>query len=189
MYKQIVFRGEAIPYLLRKSRRARRMRLAVYLDGRVVVTAPHYAPQYVMEAFIREKSPWLFKKIASFKEIPREPWARDTHKDYLLQKKSAYALVMERITHWNTLYQFSFADVRIKNQKTRWGSCSRKRNLNFNYKIKYLPLALLDLIVVHELCHLEEMNHSGRFWALVARTIPHYLSLRKELKAKGISFG
>ena len=93
-------------------------------------------------------------------------------------------LATERIAHFNKEYGFVFKKISIRNQKTRWGSCSKTGTISFNYKIALLPPQLRDYIIVHELCHVGEMNHSRRFWALVARTIPDYASLRKELNGK-----
>ena len=87
-----------------------------------------------------------------------------------------------RLTHWNQFYGFTFGRVTIKNHKSRWGSCSKKGNLNFNYKIALLPSELADYIIVHELCHLGEFNHSSRFWALVAKAIPNHRVLRARLR-------
>jgi len=72
--------------------------------------------------------------------------------------------------------------VKIRDQSSRWGSCSWKGNLNFSYKLVLLPEHLADYVVVHELCHLREMNHSPRFWALVSQTVPDYRAKRRELK-------
>jgi predicted metal-dependent hydrolase len=100
----------------------------------------------------------------------------------LENKDKALQIAKDRINHFNKYYNFQFKNITIKNQKTRWGSCSRKGNLNFNYKIALLPENISDYIIVHELCHLKEFNHSKRFWDLVAETIPDYLILRKKLK-------
>ncbi len=105
-----------------------------------------------------------------------------TSKQYVEYKEQARELVKQRLEYFNQFYGFAFHRVAIRNQKTRWGSCSKKGNLNFNYKIALLPVALQDYIVVHELCHLQEMNHSSRFWALVAKTMPNYAQLRRNLK-------
>ncbi|PID51680.1 MAG: metal-dependent hydrolase, partial [Candidatus Moraniibacteriota bacterium] len=70
----------------------------------------------------------------------------------------------------------------IRNQKTRWGSCGSNGNLHFNCQLLCVRDALIDYVVVHELCHLKEMNHSPRFWDLVAQTMPDYKTLRKELR-------
>ena len=101
--------------------------------------------------------------------------------DYLKNKDEALALAVERVDFFNSVYQFSYNSVSVRNQRTCWGSCSELRNLNFNYKILYLPAILIDYIIVHELCHLEELNHSNRFWALVAHTVPNYKEAKKRL--------
>lgn len=103
-------------------------------------------------------------------------------KDYQKYKEAARELVKERLAHFNQFYGFKVGRVAIRNQKTRWGSCSKNGNLNFNYKIARLPPKLADYIIVHELCHLGEFNHSKRFWALVAKTVPDDVKIRNELK-------
>ncbi len=104
---------------------------------------------------------------------------------YLKYKEFARTLVEERIVYWNTFYGFTYGKVYIKDQKTRWGSCSSKGNLNFSYKLIFLPLHLVDYIVVHELCHLKEFNHGSNFWRLIAETIPDYTARANELKLHG----
>ncbi len=101
---------------------------------------------------------------------------------YLKHKEEARTLVSQRLEFYSGIYGFEFNRVSIRNQRTRWGSCSRKRNLNFNYRILMLPQHLSDYIIIHELCHLKELNHSPRFWNLVSQIIPNYLEIRKELK-------
>jgi len=103
-------------------------------------------------------------------------------KEFIRQRGRAYDLVLEKLKNFNEIYKFKYRKISIRNQKTRWGSCSKKGNLNFNYKVVYLPNHLADYLVVHELCHLGEMNHSKRFWALVAKTFPDYRTMRRELK-------
>jgi len=108
-------------------------------------------------------------------------------KDFQIYKTSALLLAHERLAHFNTHYNFKLGDIRIKNHVSRWGSCSSKGNINFNYRIALLPPHLADYIIVHELCHLGEFNHSIKFWNLVGQTLPDYESLRAELKRKGMS--
>lgn len=103
-------------------------------------------------------------------------------KDFLKHKKQARKIIEEKISRLNAFYKFNFKKINIKNQKTRWGSCSKKGNLNFNYKIIFLEARVADYLVVHELCHLAEFNHSFRFWNLVAKTIPDYLKINRKLK-------
>ena len=116
------------------------------------------------------------------------PWYRrrrrqrsSVTKHYIEYKEVARAFIRGRIDHWNAIYKFEINRVAIRNQRTCWGSCSENKNLNFSYKLLFLPRHLADYVVVHELCHLQELNHSPRFWALVGETHPDYKSLRKEL--------
>ncbi|MEK7664803.1 MAG: M48 family metallopeptidase [Patescibacteria group bacterium] len=122
----------------------------------------------------------IFKrKIRRLSKPRRKAGGRN---NFLKNKERARKIVEEKIGKFNAFYKFKFYKVRIKNQKTRWGSCSKKRNLNFNYKIVFLENKLADYLVVHELCHLAEFNHSYKFWNLVEKTIPDYLKINKELK-------
>ena len=98
---------------------------------------------------------------------------------YLKHKETARSLVLKKINYWNQFYGFSFNRVSIKRLKSRWGSCSSKGNLNFNYHILFLPDNLVDYVIVHELCHLGQMNHSKKFWTLVQKTLPDF-AYRKE---------
>ncbi|TSC69693.1 MAG: hypothetical protein G01um101456_45 [Parcubacteria group bacterium Gr01-1014_56] len=101
---------------------------------------------------------------------------------YLAYKEAARALVHAKLAQFNAHYNFTLKKIFIKNHKSRWGSCSSRGNLNFNYKIVGLPPELQDYLVVHELCHLGAFNHSPEFWALVQQTTPSYKALRKRLK-------
>lgn len=186
--KQIRIENKNIDYTLRRSRRARSMRVAVYCDGSVVVTSPLHLEETLVERFLREKAEWLFSKITFFREFTGPVLPRSTKKHYLQYKEAAEALALERLAHFNTVYQFPFKKINIRNQKTRWGSCSTKGNLNFNYKIALLPKRLSDYIIAHELCHLGEFNHSEKFWHLVGETIPDHVAIRKELKKSRVNF-
>lgn len=186
MKKQIDLQNNKVIYTLRKSQRARRMRLAVYCDGAVVVTTPFDLQETMAERFIREKSQWLLSKIAFFKQFKGQAIVRYSWRDFLKYKNEAYRLVVERVNHFNNIYKFNFNRINIKNQKTRWGSCSKKGNLNFNYKVKFLPARLADYIIIHELCHLKEFNHSRRFWSLVGTIFPDYKEIKKQIKQYSI---
>lgn len=103
-------------------------------------------------------------------------------------KSRAVALATARCSHYAALYGLRYAKIAIRAQKKRWGSCSSRGTLSFNYKIAALPAHLADYIVAHEICHLREMNHSPRFWALVAESHPNYRQLRLELRATVFRF-
>ena len=184
--KQIKLQERNVEYTLKLSKCARRMSLAVYHGGDFVVTAPTRMSQNTVEQFITQKSRWVVNTIEHLKQFPVRT-ARGADKvAYAKHKEVALKLAEERVRHFNALYGFAFNKIQIRNQKTRWGSCSKKGNLTFNYKIALLPQRLADYIVVHELCHLGQFNHSEKFWNLVARAIPDHLAIRKELKQKGI---
>ena len=108
-----------------------------------------------------------------------------TSQNYLKYKEMAREIAASRLEYFNTFYGFKYNRVAIRDQKTRWGSCSKKGNLNFNYKIALIPEKARDYIIVHELCHLGEFNHSRNFWDLVAKTVPDYLEIRHSLKNIG----
>ena len=188
MKKQIQLHRQNIEYTLRVSKRAKRMRLAVYLDGSFVVTAPHDMTQSLIDRFIIRKSQWVLDKLEYFRSLGEKFFQRNDSQGYLKYKENALALAENRINYFNKQYRFLINTVNIKNQKTRWGSCSRKGNLNFNYKIALLPSRLADYIIVHELCHLGEFNHSRKFWNLIAKTIPNYMEIRSELRENGLRF-
>ena len=113
---------------------------------------------------------------------PRRPFTLVQKKHYAEHKEAARALCHSRLEHFNQFYNLTYHRVAVRNTRTRWGSCSSKRNLNFNYRILFLPPELQDYLIVHELCHLQEMNHARQFWILVAEQIPDYKIRVKELR-------
>jgi len=170
-------------YQIRKSKIARRLKIAIHYDGRVVVTLPWRFSETMAEKFVMEKSDWIKKKLDYF---ARKKLVAPVVKmgSYKKNKEAARALVIARTIYFNQIYNFRFQKIFIKNQKTVWGSCSRRGNLNFNYKILFLDPKIQDYIIVHELCHLGELNHSARFWKLVEKAMPNYLAVRKDLKRR-----
>ena len=111
---------------------------------------------------------------------------RRSRVEFLANKELARSLVNAKIEHFNQTYGFMVKRVSIRNQRSRWGSCSKKGNLNFNYRLVLLPPLVADYIIVHELCHLGEFNHSKKFWALVAKAIPNHKQLKKDLRGRVI---
>lgn len=188
MEKKIILDNKEITYKLQKSRRSRRLRLSVHHNGSIAVSAPVAIGDGVIDRFLRLKSRWIFEKIAYFKQFKFEPVKRLGRRDYQKYKEIALNLVEQRISHFNKVYNYSIGRIAIKNQKTRWGSCSKDRNLNFNYKISLLPEKVADYVVVHELCHLKEFNHSKKFWSLVGKTISNHPELKRELKKNSLRF-
>ena len=109
-----------------------------------------------------------------------------SRKLYEANKEASRALVHERVKHfllhYNARHNITVGKIAIRNQKSRWGSCSKKGNLNFNYKLVFLSPEMRDYVIVHEICHAKEFNHGHGFWSLVAETVPDYKELRKRLR-------
>lgn len=170
-----------IPYVLKRYRNSKSLRLRIKPTGEIVVTSPKRLPLSYIDNFIAEKSEWIIEKLEHFNSLP-QPNIKTKKSDYKKYKEQARIIVTEKIKKINLYYKFSFNKIFIRNQKTRWGSCSTKKNLSFNYKIALLPDHLAEYIVIHELCHLKQMNHGPNFWKLVSETMPEYSKIRKELK-------
>ena len=184
MKRKIILENRRIEYTLKRSSRARRMRLAIYGGGDFVVTIPRGMGLAKAENFIIQKAKWVLEKIKIMRrKNPNGIFARRSRKEYLKLKSAAYQLARRKVREYNKFYNFKYNKITIRNQKTIWGSCSEKKNLNYNYKIIQLPEKCADYIIVHELCHLKELNHSRRFWSLVEKTIPDYKKRIKELKS------
>jgi predicted metal-dependent hydrolase len=190
-----------VKYIIKKNKRSRNLRIIVHADGHVVVTAPMRAPLYLVKKFVESRSSWIEERVENFRKkmdekekenemlgIPKKMSRAEQVKDYKKYKESAREFVEKRIVELNKFYNFEYGKIAIRNQSTRWGSCSRKKNLNFNYKIVKLPSNLADYIIVHELCHLAHFNHSANFWELVARVVPDHKDIRRQLHKMGLMF-
>jgi predicted metal-dependent hydrolase len=122
----------------------------------------------------------------SFSYLRRPIFRTRSRKLYMTNKEAARTLVKERVNHFMDHYglrhNISVGRIAIRNQKSRWGSCSKKGNLNFNYKLAFMPPPIRDYVIVHEICHIKEFNHGRGFWQLVSETVPDWKKLRKELR-------
>ncbi len=177
-----------------KKRNAKYLRIRIKGDGTCWVTVPFRVPMRWAEKFVEEKREWIEKtrerlrtkstKYAAPHAPPQlaQEAGQPQVPSYSHAKPEALRFTTQRLAELNRHYGFAYGKIRIRNQQTRWGSCSKRGNLNFNYCIVYLPPHLADYLIVHELCHLKEFNHSPRFWALVAQVIPRYRECRQELR-------
>ena len=155
--------------------------LQILPDGQVVVRCPRAYPTAGIEAFVNSKQAWIEKHLK--KKSAGLPGFTDQQIRELADKASRY--IPQRVQHFAPLVGVRYGNITIRNQKTRWGSCSGKGNLNFNCLLMLAPAEVIDYVVIHELCHRKEMNHSDQFWALVERHCPDYKRLRKWLKDNG----
>jgi predicted metal-dependent hydrolase len=183
MKKEILLNEKKIVYKIRESGRARCLRITVHPDGELAATLPAGMAVERLENFIRQKAGWILRKIDFVKKRkPAIVLPRSSRREYLRLKERARSLAKRKTEELNKAYNFSYGRISIRNQKTVWGSCSRKGNLNFSYRIVHLPEIYLDYIIVHELCHLKEFNHSKDFWKLVSAAVPNFKQLRKEIR-------
>ncbi len=173
-------------YDIKKSARAKHIRITIKPDASVVVTLPHRLATSRADSFVNEKRDWIEKKVSliqkRIKQSPHSLIPKNNKKDFEGYKQEALMLVQKRLLHFNIYYRYAWDTIAVKNITSRWGSCSKQRNLNFSYRILFLSPEVADYLVVHELCHLGEFNHSKKFWALVEQTIPNYKELRLQLK-------
>lgn len=180
--ESLLVANTTIKYSVRESRLAKRMRVAVYADGDVVVTKPMNVSFENLKSFVEAKKLWIIKKTEE-KKIAIVPELKENSRmHYLLNKSEAKKLVKQKLEEWNEKLELEYRSFSIKNLKSRWGSCSSNKNLSFNYKILFLPEMMQDYIIVHELCHLKTMNHSKKFWALLGNIMPNYLSIKEKIK-------
>jgi hypothetical protein len=179
--REVLVGENIIRYTLRKSRQARHLRLSVSADASVRLSVPMRVSEKMADDFVRAKAQWVMMRLDDFKKNPSAlPPA--TRADYLKYRELAREIAEKKLQHFNLGYGYQWKKIAIRNTKTRWGSCSASGNLNFSYRIIYLPEKLCDYIVVHELCHLGQFNHSAKFWALVAQAVPDYKMRRREIK-------
>ena len=178
----IILNNQTVEYTHRRLPRSRSIRLSIRSGGKITVTTPVFFPQSRVEKFLIKQVDWILDKLKFYQEKSAVSIFPHTHKDYLLNKSKALKLVRENLAKLNAIYNFKYHKVTIRNQSSRWGSCSRDGNLNFNYKMIYLSQEISEYIVAHELCHLKEMNHGPNFWKLVSMTTPRWKILRKQLK-------
>lgn len=170
-------------------KRSNRRSIAIEItkDARVLVRAPRWAPLSEIEYFVREKSDWIDKQLkeARIKQAERSQKEPFTKEQLEALADQALEVLTSRVAYYAKLLGVTYGRITIRNQKTRWGSCSSKGNLNFNCLLMLTPKEVQDYVVVHELCHRKEMNHSERFWQKVEEVMPDYAQWRKWLKENG----
>ena len=165
-------------YKVIRSRR-RTISLCWKPDGTLEVRCPWGMSDGQVAEFVAGKQAWIEKHRPT--EVPQPLTAGEDQ--YLRQK--AKTVFPGRVAFFASVIGVSYGKITVRGQKTRWGSCSAGGNLNFNYLLLLAPPEMLDYVVIHELCHRKEMNHSERFWRLVQTHCPNYQACRKWLKVHG----
>ena len=168
---------------IRKAR-VRHLRLTVRHGG-VSLTLPYFSNYQTGLAFLKEKRSWILKKRRELEQAPQPFRSRGSAQEFALNQKPALEAIRECLRKYEAHYGVKAKKITIRNQKTRWGSCSRAGTLSFNYRLILLPERLREYVIAHEVCHLRAFNHSKDFWQLVAETLPEYRALRRELRQFG----
>lgn len=165
--------------------------LEIRPDGRVLLRAPRKISRKTLLDFLKTRKEWVVENYFLMekrrkKEADRPPrdYETDPEKE-ALYRKLAKERICERAEYFAGRMGVTYNQIRIGSAKTRWGSCSGKGNLNFHWKLILMPPEVLDYVVVHELAHRKEMNHSPRFWAEVEKILPDYKNRRAWLKENG----
>lgn len=180
-YQLLRIQDKEIKYKIRKSKKARRISIVIRPEGWVELVVPKLVPVAMGKQFLQSKRRWIADKISQVENNPGM-LAWDKPGNFQKYKPLALSVARRKIKYYNGYYGFNVNGIFVRNQKTRWGSCSLSGNLSFNYKIVFLPERIADYLIVHELCHLGQMNHSKKFWLLVEKMLPDYKELRKSLK-------
>ena len=158
-------------------------------DLTVTVRAPEYASTNDIDRILRKKEPWIRKHKEQIRErkalYESEETAYLTNAEIQELADKALDYIPKRVEYFSKLIGVNYGRITIRSQKTRWGSCSGEGNLNFNWRLIFAPAGVLDYVVVHELAHRKEMNHSPRFWKVVEDTMPEYRKYQKWLKENG----
>ncbi|MBQ6289238.1 MAG: M48 family metallopeptidase [Clostridia bacterium] len=165
--------------------RCRRRSVGIRIEGtgEIIVRAPLRMPESEIRKVLESKRSWIEKTLQKVKARVQEP--KLTEEELAALVKQAKKVIPPRVAERARQMGVTYGRIAIRKQKTRWGSCSAKGNLNFNCLLMLCPEDVLDYVIVHELCHRKELNHSARFWAAVERVLPDYIQPLKWLKNEG----
>ena len=167
--------------ILRSSRKT--IAIQITPEGEVLVRCPSRMPKWQIQQFVDGKKSWIEAHLQKIASRPVQP--KLTQQELKALAKQAAKDLPERAARFAPLVGASYGRITIRAQRTRWGSCSGKGNLNFNCLLMLAPEAVRDYVVVHELCHRKEMNHSARFWQQVEWILPEHRDSKKWLKDNG----
>lgn len=178
--------NEKISYQIIRSQR-KTMSLEIKPDGQIIVRAPLRLSQVRICRFVEQKQEWILKNLEKIqkREVQRETVPGLSKEERTRLQQEVCRKIPERTAYFAEKIGVSYGRITLRQQKTRWGSCSANGNLNFNWLLILAPPEVLDYVVVHELCHRRQMNHSQAFWNEVSAVLPGYKEQKKWLKDNG----
>ena len=172
--------------LVRSSRKT--LAVQIRADGTVIARAPLRMPKDRILCFLSEKASWIRMQQGKMQEREKMRQQARIHLDAAQEKElreRAKSVLAQRTAYFARQIGVTYGKITVRDQKTRWGSCSQTGNLNFNFRLILAPLEVLDYVVVHELCHRRQMNHSTQFWQEVAQVLPDYRKRKAWLTENG----
>ena len=172
--------------LVRSSRKT--LAVQIRADGTVIARAPLRMPKDRILCFLSEKASWIRMQQGKMQEREKMRQQARIHLDAAQEKElreRAKSVLAQRTAYFARQVGVTYGRITVRDQKTRWGSCSQTGNLNFNFRLILAPPEVLDYVVVHELCHRRQMNHSAQFWQEVAQVLPDYRKRKAWLTENG----
>ena len=172
--------------LVRSSRKT--LAVQIRADGTVIARAPLRMPKDRILCFLSEKASWIRMQQERMQEWENMRQQARIHLDAAQEKElreRAKSVLAQRTAYFARQVGVTYGRITVRDQKTRWGSCSQTGNLNFNFRLILAPPEVLDYVVVHELCHRRQMNHSAQFWQEVAQVLPDYRERKVWLTENG----
>ena len=172
--------------LVRSSRKT--LAVQIRTDGTVIARAPLRMPKDRILCFLSEKASWIRMQQGRMQEREKMRQQARIHLDAAQEKElreRAKSVLAQRTAYFARQIGVTYGRITVRDQKTRWGSCSQTGNLNFNFRLILAPSEVLDYVVVHELCHRRQMNHSTQFWQEVAQVLPDYRKRKAWLTENG----
>ena len=166
--------------LIRSNRKT--ISLQITPAGELIVRCPAQMKKADVDAFVQSKRSWIEKHLPTRDAMAAPQF---TPEELEAMAQEALQVLPQRVKHYAKIMGVTYGKITIRNQRTRWGSCSGKGNLNFNCLLMRTPPQVQDYVVVHELCHRKEMNHSSAFWSQVETILPDYRESRSWLKEHG----
>lgn len=172
---EIEYNGEKIPYTMQKSK-IKNMYIHIK-EGKVIVKAPIRLKEKYIQEFLNKKSKWIYENVKRYEQKPKKEEKIEPEDVERLK-----GVIEKSIEKYSKTLQVTPNKVRIKDIKYAWGSCSSKRNITINLKLATKEEKVIEYVVLHEMCHLREMNHSKKFWDLVEENMKDYKVYKKKLK-------
>ena len=175
------------PYELIRSKR-KSISIEISREAKIIVRAPLKMRKENVELFLLMKSKWIEEHLKNMENRIKDDKKPLSNEEIINLKKLANKEIPIRVEYYAKLMGVDYEKIAIRSQKTRFGSCSNNKNLNFNLAIMLMPSEIMDYVIVHELAHIKEMNHSKSFWLEVEKIIPNYKECRAYLKENGIKY-